>query len=82
MADNFANWTPDALATPATRGVALTASATAFPASRAILAGTTETITVDFVDGGTGIDCVVIAGVVYPFRIVKLTAGTDVVALY
>lgn len=82
MADGFANWSPDALGAPATRGVALTASSTAFTACRAIHAGTTETITVDFVDGGTGIDLAVIAGQIYPYRITKLTTGTGVVALY
>lgn len=70
------------LIVPAARAVELTASATAFAQCRAIHCNTSETITVDFADGATGVDLVVTAGAVYPYSLVKVTTGTGVVALY
>lgn len=67
---------------PATKAVAITASATAFTATRAIHCNEDGTLTVDFADGATGVSLVVSAGCCYPYRLVKVTAGTGVLALY
>ena len=67
---------------PASQAAELTAGATAFTATDGIHCNEAATLTVDFADGATGVDLVVAAGACYPYRIVKLTAGTGVVALY
>lgn len=69
---------------PAHTAVEITASSTAFArgACRAIHANTSETITVDFANGATGVDLVVVAGMTYPYSLIKITTGTAVVALY
>ncbi|MEN1729442.1 MAG: hypothetical protein AAGJ52_13480 [Pseudomonadota bacterium] len=82
MPDGFSGAPPEALTTPATRAVEITASASAFNATRGIHCSVAETITVEFVDSPTAVDLVVAAGATYPYRIVKVTTGTGVVALY
>lgn len=81
-ANAWKNIPPEAQVVPASRAVAITASATAFDPTRALHISTDETIVVDFADGGTGISLTVVAGQVYPYRVVKVTTGTAVVALY
>lgn len=70
------------LVVPAYNAVAITASATAFNLTRGIHCNEAGTIVVDFGGGATSISLVVAAGVTYPYRIVKVTSGTGVVALY
>ena len=67
---------------PATKAVAITASANAFTPTRAIHCNEAGTLTVDFADGATGVSLTVTAGSCLPYRLVKVTAGTGVVALY
>lgn len=81
-ADAWKNLPSEAQVVPASRAVPITASATAFAPTRAIHVNTSETITVDFADGGTAVQLEVVAGQVYPYRVVKVTTGTGVVALY
>lgn len=66
----------------ANRAVAITAGATAFTATDAIHCNEGTTLTVDFANGATGVSLVVSAGATYPYRLVKVTAGTGVIALY
>jgi hypothetical protein len=66
----------------ANRVVAITASSTAFTATDAIHCNEAGSLTVDFANGATGVTLVVLSGVMYPYRIVKVTAGTGVLALY
>ena len=82
MSDPYATWSSDDLVTQARRGVPITASADAFTPTRAIHCNEAGSITVDFAEGAAGVVLTVTAGAVYPYRIVKVTAGLGVVALY
>ena len=82
MADPFATWPVDAMNSPATRAVALTASATAFDACRAIHCDTAQSIVCRFADDTASVTLAVVAGATYPYRIKLLSTGTGVTALY
>lgn len=82
MPDNYASWSAAAMGTQGTKAVAITASATEFAATRAIHTNTATTITVQFLEETGTVDLVVAAGATYPYRIVKVTAGAGVVAIY
>lgn len=63
--------------------VALTAGATAFEPTRAILVTVAGTATVSFVNDGGDVSLGTLAAGLYPFSIDKFTAGTaSIVALY
>jgi hypothetical protein len=67
---------------PAKRAVSRTASADAFDETRGIFIETAGSFTVVFAEGsGSGVTMTFAVGV-YPFAIVKCTAGTGLWALY
>lgn len=73
----------DAQIVSAGKGVAHSASATAFDATRGIHANGSETIVVDFARGATGVSLVVVAGMSYPYSITKCsTTASGIVLLY
>ena len=76
------NTAPRDMIAPAGNAVARTASATAFDACRGIHCSTAGTITVLFENDAATVDLVVTAGAFYPYRLVKVTAGTGVVTVY
>lgn len=67
---------------PVSKAVAITASSTAFTATDGIHCNEAATLTVDFANGATGVSLIVAAGACYPYRLVKVTAGAGVLALY
>lgn len=79
----MSNLPPVSQVVPARRAVAITASATAFAATRSVFIETDGSFTIAFVDDAANtVTMTLVAGTVYPFSIVKCTAGTGLVALY
>ena len=80
--DVYATAGSGALITPASRAVPHTSSATASEATRGVHANFTETLVVDFADGGADVAIEVVAGNTYPYRITKASTATGIVLLY
>lgn len=76
------NTAPRDMIAPSGSAVAITASATAFDACRGIHCNVSGTLTVQFENGASTVDIVVVSGAFYPYRLVKVTVGTGVLALY
>lgn len=85
MPDPFRHWDADALMVPATKAVALTASGTDLDApTRGLHVNADGNITVVMADDAAAdtVTLSVVAGMTYPYRIRRLTAGTGVVGLF
>lgn len=85
MPDPFRHWDADALMVPATRAAALTAGASDLAApTRGLHINTDGNITVVMADDAAAdtVTLAVVAGMTYPYRIRRLTAGTGVVGLF
>lgn len=81
MSDPYKYMTPDALITPVTSCIAITASATEFTATRGIRCNADGNFTVLFADDQAAVTLALLAGQDYPYRIIKCTAGTGLFAL-
>jgi hypothetical protein len=81
MADAYSTYSGDEMAAPASSCVAITAGATEIVATRGVFCNTAGAFTVRFVGDTSTVELTLLAGVVYPFRVNQVTAGTGLFAL-